>query len=121
GAVRPQEGEDLALHDVEVDALQRVEAVLVGLRQVPDGYDWLHGPILHGLVRGYIGFLAVTVTSPDWVRGASAAGWTGGAAEALAPIRPTAKCLQVVSCRAPAVGKALSGSNSGWSASPVGW
>ncbi len=52
GAVRPQKSEDFALHDVEVDALQRVEAVLVGLRQRSDGYDWLHYSILCGLVRG---------------------------------------------------------------------
>ena len=37
GAVRPEQGEDLAVRDVEIDVLERLEARRVGLRQVRDG------------------------------------------------------------------------------------
>src|SRR5690606_32990668 len=42
GAVRAEQGEDLAAIDVEVDALQRPEAGRVGLVELPDGDDRLH-------------------------------------------------------------------------------
>ena len=43
GAVRAEQREDLAAPDLEVDVLQRLEAGRVGLRQVGDGDDGLHG------------------------------------------------------------------------------
>ena len=46
GAVRTQQREDLALADLEVDALQRLQARRVGLGQVRDGDDRRHGMIL---------------------------------------------------------------------------
>ena len=43
GAVGPEQREDLALADLEIDVLQRLEAGLVDLRQMGDGDDRLHG------------------------------------------------------------------------------
>ena len=44
GAVRPEQSEDLAFLDVEIDILERLEARGVGLRHVLDGDDrWRHG------------------------------------------------------------------------------
>ena len=43
GAVRPEQREDLAAADIEIDVRQRLEAGRIGLRQVRDGDDRLHG------------------------------------------------------------------------------
>ena len=43
GAVRPEQRENLAAPDLQVDALQRLEARGVGLRKISDGDDGLHG------------------------------------------------------------------------------
>jgi hypothetical protein len=42
GAVGAEQGEDLALVDVEIDVLQRLEAGAIGLRQIGDGDDGGH-------------------------------------------------------------------------------
>ena len=39
GAVRPEQGEDLAAPDVEIDVFQRLEAGAIGLGKVCNGYD----------------------------------------------------------------------------------
>src|SRR5579859_2830767 len=41
-AVRPEQGEDLALLDGQVDVLQSLEAARIGLRQTFNGYNRLH-------------------------------------------------------------------------------
>ena len=43
GAVRPEQRENLAAADVQVDALERLEAGGIGLGQILDGDDGLHG------------------------------------------------------------------------------
>jgi len=43
GAVRTEEREDLALRDLEVDRLQRLEARREGLAQLLDGENGSHG------------------------------------------------------------------------------
>ena len=42
GAVRPQQREDLAAPDLQVDAVQRLESGAIGLGEVGDGYDGGH-------------------------------------------------------------------------------
>ena len=42
GAVRPEQREDLAAADLEVDAFERLEARGIGLDQIDDGDDRLH-------------------------------------------------------------------------------
>ena len=42
GAVRPEQREDLAAADLEIDVLERLEARCIGLDQIDDGDDRLH-------------------------------------------------------------------------------
>src|SRR4051812_47640848 len=54
-AVRTEQREDLAAVDVEIDALERLKAGRIGLREIGDGKDGIHGDC--GLVKtngGYV-------------------------------------------------------------------
>src|SRR5579875_79114 len=51
GAVRTEQREYLAVLDVEIDVLERLETARIGLAEVPDGDDGGHGGGMHGRVR----------------------------------------------------------------------
>src|SRR5690606_13727808 len=73
---RPQQGEDLALADFEVQLLQRLAPALIGLGQALDGDDWRHGTSLGvvsqiGVTREALKALptiAPSVSHPPWNR-----------------------------------------------------
>ena len=67
GAVGPEQREDLAAPDVEVDVLQRLEARGIGLGQVGDGDDGV------GMVRSQLHVIPVLLVGAGEARKAETA------------------------------------------------
>ncbi|MNV63350.1 hypothetical protein D3C71_1559380 [compost metagenome] len=47
GAIGAEQGEKIAFGDIQVDAMQRLEAIAVGFGQLPDGQSGTHKKCTH--------------------------------------------------------------------------
>ena len=63
----PEQGEEIALLHVEVDALQGLDAILVGLGETLYG-ECMHAPILEEMEARPVPVAVAHATIPAWIR-----------------------------------------------------